>query len=97
MASSGLIKQSRYSGSLRSRSIRLSEAFFSRSTTMLARTPHFLARQHTPTAAPMQSRSAKRWPITSTREESRTSSARVVATTRLFTFVRFSTSEPRPP
>ena len=67
------------------------------SITMLARTPHFRAMLHTPTAAPTLSRSAKRWPMTKTLLESRMISARVLAMTRDLTLLRLSTSSPRPP
>ena len=79
------------------RDISAAEAFFFRSMTMFAFTPCFLARQHTPTDAPTLSRSANLCPMTRTFEESRMSSAKVLAMTRDLTLVRVSISKPRPP
>ncbi len=53
--------------------------------------------QQTATAEPTASRSANLCPMTKTRDESAMSSARAFAMTRLLTFVRVSTSLPRPP
>ena len=97
MASWGVMKAFLYSGSAFRRSMSSLLAFFSGSMTILHILPFLRAMQQTAASAPTASRSAYLWPMTKTREESATSSARAFAMTRLLTFVRVSTSLPRPP
>ena len=97
MASWGVMKALRYSGSFFIRSMSRCELFLTGSMTMRQSLPFFLAMQQTATAEPTASRSANLWPMTNTREESAMSSARAFAITRLLTFVLVSTSLPRPP
>ena len=97
MASCGVMKAFLYSGSCLSRSISSAEEFFTGSMTMRQGLPFLRAMQHTATAEPTASRSANLCPMAKTREESAISSARALAITRLLTFVRVSTSLPRPP